>query len=317
MIHRPMALEGRGRGRAGIRRPAARDDGQVVRPRIADERDGIAAGRRRQDAVQGRRGRGAEKRAEALAPIEVEQDDLAAIGRQPLVQGGQHGRGGHRGIHDRLEGQHRRQRTEPPRGGQPVDLDLQRRGQPVRLPRGVHGEGIVLEGVEFRLDVEPGRLGEARQEGRQGRQAGEAREGRHADHRRQRTSRCACGSDGSSIASSACFNASAPHWNSRPDGTAGPARAAGPRGRPAGWPPSSPPTPRRSAGRHGAMARHADGDRHEAMRAIGFGKVAEAVWRVVSHAGRRRPLHPAFGLQHEGPVPILRKRRGMTGLPAK
>ena len=149
---------------------------------VDDGGEPVGLRRLRRQLLERHIGGRAQQRRELDGAVDIEQHDLAAVVGQFLVQRAQDGGRAHGEVDHRLKGQHRRQRAQPAGARQPVDLRLQGIGQPVRLPRAIDRERVVLERVELRRDAEPGRVGKRRQHRRQAGKAGETRKPRDPDH---------------------------------------------------------------------------------------------------------------------------------------
>ena len=199
---------------------------------------------------------------------------------------------------------------------QPLDLRLQRVGQPEGLARAVDGKRVVLERVELRQVAQPRRLGKRRQQRRQPGQPGEAGETRDADHRRgqhqsigtrqlrvlDRVERvlhrqCTAVRESNQVQRRRCRHPASrfTHGEPRCRRPVFPAHVGQPGG-------------------DRAMAGHADADGDEAVLRVALGDVAQAVGRVREsvqqhHGAPRRRRR----LDHVGAVPVVRELRREDG----
>ncbi len=149
---------------------------------VADHRQRIGLGLARQQMAQGQLGGCVEQGAENRAAIDVEQHQLAAVGRQEVVEVGDDGAGADRVVHHRLEGECRREGRQFTAGRQLAHLLLNGVGQPVGLTCPIDREGVVFERVEFGHDAEPGRVGKGGQQGGHCLQSGETGKAGHPYH---------------------------------------------------------------------------------------------------------------------------------------
>src|SRR5215472_7087685 len=152
---------------------------------IGDNRETESLRRTWRQAINRDVGRLAQQRGELECTVDIKQYDLAPIVGEICIKSRQDRRRTDGKIDDRLKRYDRRQAPELGRTREPLNLRLQRVGQPERLTSAVHREGVVLERIELWHDAEPGRLRKWRQDGGQASKPGKARETRDTDHWRQ------------------------------------------------------------------------------------------------------------------------------------
>src|SRR6516162_9876334 len=152
---------------------------------IGDNRETESLRRTWRQPINRNVGRLAQQGGELERAVDIKQYDLAPIVGEICIESGQDRRRTDREIDDRLKSYDRRQAPEPGRTREPLNLCLQRVGQPERLTSAVYREGVVLERIELWHDAKPGRLRKRRQDGWQAGKAGKARKTRDTDHWRQ------------------------------------------------------------------------------------------------------------------------------------
>ncbi|MCY1530195.1 hypothetical protein D9M68_653730 [compost metagenome] len=255
-----------------------------------------------------------EQRPELGGAVQVEQHQIAAVGRQAGVKGVDQRAGADREVQHRVERQDGRQLVQGALALPGGDVLLQHAGQLIRLARRVHRKRVVLERIELRHDAQPGCLGEGRQYRGQPGQAGKARKLRDADHGRDQDQAVRPGLPG------VVDGVHGVHQGKR--SAVGKAHDMQGLRRGHAPPRLAHRQPRRrgpvlpggvgQAARHRAMPRQADRHHRIARVAVMRGNMSQAVGRIGQPVQQDRHAGGVtVGIERIRQVPIVRKTRGI------
>ena len=119
------------------------------------------------------------ERIDAGSVIEIEEHELAAVGRQAIVERVNDGRGADRRVDGGLKREHRREGGESAVFRQTAQVGVERPCERRGLERSIGGERVVLDRVVFRQHVEPPGLFEVGDHAQPADPPGQPGRGRH------------------------------------------------------------------------------------------------------------------------------------------